>query len=386
MSRSILQPEAGIFYGICWLVVIVRLISRRLHLGSWKSLQLDDYLILVAMATDTVLISIMHQVAKTSSNLIPPGDDISQYTQAEINTRIYGSKLVLVVEQMQILTIWLIKACLLIMYNRMTLVLPQHKIVVATSVYVGVSFVVMEVLYLGVWCRPFNQYWAVPPSSKQCSAATNHLITNAVFNISSDLIIISIPMPLLFKVRLPKKNKIILGLIFCIGTFTIVAAALNKYYSFTHPFGNEWTIWYLRESYTAILCANLPLTYPLIQRVFGLRNWSSNTYDSSNAYGRSTTQPQPPSVRRPDASWSEPTPQQIPRGFRDIFRKTESQEDINGGLGKQKEERDPEFITSAIEMEDAQSHRASSMSGPGSWRTSRSMEDRNKSPETFHHV
>ncbi|CAN9102342.1 unnamed protein product [Alternaria alternata] len=107
----------------------------------------------------------MHQIAKTSSNLIPPGDDVSQYSKAEIKMRVYGSKLVLVVEQMQLLTIWLVKACLLIMYNRMTLVLPQHKIVVATSIYVAVAFVVMEVLYLGVWCRPFNQYWAVPPNS-----------------------------------------------------------------------------------------------------------------------------------------------------------------------------------------------------------------------------
>ena len=92
-------------------------------------------------------------------------------------------------------------------------------------------------------------------------------------------------MPLLFKVRLPKKNKIILGLIFCIGTFTIVAAALNKYYSFTHPFGNEWTIWYLRESYTAILCANLPLTWPVLQRVFKLKSWSHNSYGTSGRYG-----------------------------------------------------------------------------------------------------
>ena len=48
---SILQPEAGIFYGVCWVVVIIRLISRRLHLKSWKRLQLDDYLILVAMVS-----------------------------------------------------------------------------------------------------------------------------------------------------------------------------------------------------------------------------------------------------------------------------------------------------------------------------------------------
>lgn len=59
----------------------------------------------------------------------------------------------------------------------------------------------------------------------------------------------------------------------------IVAAILNKYYSFTNPFGAEWTIWYLRESYTAILCANLPLTYPLVQRLFKLKNWSHNSYD-----------------------------------------------------------------------------------------------------------
>ncbi|KAF1944088.1 hypothetical protein EJ02DRAFT_442831 [Clathrospora elynae] len=365
---SVLQPEAGIFYGVCWIVVIIRLISRRLHRGSWKLLQLDDYLILVAMATDTVLIVVMNKIVKTSSNLIPPGDNVSSYSEAEIQSRIYGSKLVLVVEQMQLLTIWLIKACLLIMYNRMTLVLPQHKIVVCTAIYVGVAFVVMEVLYLGVWCRPFSQYWAVPPNSSQCSAATNHLITNAIFNISSDLIILSIPLPLLFKVRLPKKNKAILFAIFLIGAFTIVAAALNKYYSFTHPFGNEWTIWYLRESYTAILCANLPLTYPLIQRIFGLRNWNSHTYTDNGRYG-STTLPQ----RSTHTNWPEPRAPHIPRGFRDTFRRTESQEDINGGLGKQREEQnDPQFITSAIEMESNKSHRASN---PDSSTTRRSVEE-----------
>lgn len=220
--------------------------------------------------------------------------------------------------------------------------------------------------------------------SEQCSAATNHLITNAVFNISSDLIIISIPMPLLFKVRLPKKNKTILFVIFCIGAFTIVAAVLNKYYSFTNPFGTEWTIWYLRESYTAILCANLPLTYPLIQRVLGLRNWSSNTYTAENTYGPNTVTRATQSAHT-RAYWPEPRAEPIPRGFRDIFRRTESQEDMNGGLGKQREDQDPQFITSAIEMEDARSLRVSSVSNPASWRTSATTEG-HKDQEIFHAV
>jgi hypothetical protein len=44
-----LEPEAGIFYAVCWIVVIIRLTSRRMQRGTWKRLQLDDYLILAAM-------------------------------------------------------------------------------------------------------------------------------------------------------------------------------------------------------------------------------------------------------------------------------------------------------------------------------------------------
>jgi hypothetical protein len=379
-AMSVLQPEAGIWYGVCWITVIIRLISRRLHLGSWKRLQLDDYLIVLTMATDTVLTVIMHKIVVTNSNLIPPGDDVASYTEEEIQSRVLGSKLVLVSEQMQLVTIWLVKACLLIMYNRMTLVLPYHKIVVCTCVYVAVTFVVMETLYFGVWCRPFPQYFAVPPNSKQCSAATNHLITNAVFNISSDLIILSIPLPLLFKVRLPKKNKTILLVIFLIGAFTIVAAALNKFYSFTNPFGSEWTIWYLRESYTAILCANLPLTYPLIQRIFGLRNWNSHTYTGRRPYG-SVTHPQSSGPTR--AYWPEPRQSRIPKSFHDVFRRTETEEDMNGGLGKQRDHLDPVFITSAIEMERTRSNRTLGPESHSSWQ---SVEEGNESPKPYHAV
>lgn len=30
------------------------------------------------------------------------------------------------------------------------------------SAYVVGGFVIMEVCYFGVWCRPFTEYWAVP--------------------------------------------------------------------------------------------------------------------------------------------------------------------------------------------------------------------------------
>lgn len=99
--------------------------------------------------------------------------------------------------------------------------LKQNIAVKIAAVYAGLGFLVMEILYFGVWCRPFNQYWAVPPDNVQCSAATNHLITNAVLNISSDLMIIMIPMPVLLQAQLPIKKKAILCGVFALGTFTV---------------------------------------------------------------------------------------------------------------------------------------------------------------------
>jgi hypothetical protein len=136
--------------------------------------------------------------------------------------------------------------------------------------YIAGSFAVMEILYFGVWCRPFKNYWAVPTPNIQCSAATDHLITNAVFNLSSDIIMLFIGFSLFIRSTLPFDRKLILAAIFGLGIFVILASVLNKYYSFTHPFGSQWTFWYVRESSTAMVVANLPFCWTLLRRLFKL--------------------------------------------------------------------------------------------------------------------
>lgn len=59
-----------------------------------------------------------------STNLIEP-DDIPSLTAADIAERTQGSKLVIVAEQMMCATIWLCKACLLLMYYKMTCVIME---------------------------------------------------------------------------------------------------------------------------------------------------------------------------------------------------------------------------------------------------------------------
>ncbi|KAM0425359.1 hypothetical protein ACHAPT_009416 [Fusarium lateritium] len=295
---SAFVAEIWTWYALTWVIVICRMISRRMLLGSIKKLQVEDYLMLFAMITDTVLMVGMSIVSQTSSNLIDPNDKHTMDKQ-EINERIRGSKWVLVVEQMQIITIWTMKYCLLLMYNRLTFViqlmsLRQNIAVKFVAAYVTIGVVIMEILYLGVWCRPFNEYWAVPPKNTQCSAATNHLIVNTVLNISSDVMIILIPMPIFLKSQLPLKRKIVLCAVFALGAFTvrhptlcapnqahtlqILSAILNKFYSFNEPFGSNWTFWYVRESSTALLTANLPYIWTLLRRIFNLGSFNGSSY------------------------------------------------------------------------------------------------------------
>lgn len=85
-----------------------------------KKLKVDDYMMVATLVPYTALLVTMNIVANTNSNLIPPGVDVDDFSQQDINDRIYGSKLVVVVEQMQCITIWSLKSCLVFLYYRLT--------------------------------------------------------------------------------------------------------------------------------------------------------------------------------------------------------------------------------------------------------------------------
>jgi len=54
------------------------------------------------------------------------------------------------------------------------------------------------------------------------------MITNAVINISSDIMIIILPMPVFLQSQLPLKRKIILCGVFALGIFTVSSHPLTS--------------------------------------------------------------------------------------------------------------------------------------------------------------
>lgn len=261
---------------------------------SIKGLQIDDWIMgLFVTAAYTVLVIFANRWLKVDSNIEPPGFDFGALSPKELSRRVYGSKLVVAVEQMHISVIWACKACLLIMYHRITRTALQYENIAIKILagYTAMGFVIVEVLYFTTWCQPFSEYYTVPTSSLQCITLVHHRIAKAVFSVSSDLIMLSIALQMLIRSLLPVKRKIILCAIFSLGLFVVAASIANFYYSFSDPYQVTWIYWYVRESSTAILVANLPFTWTILREMFELGQFDETnpppawTYHSARTAG-----------------------------------------------------------------------------------------------------
>ncbi|OGM48447.1 hypothetical protein ABOM_003354 [Aspergillus bombycis] len=198
-------------------------------------------------------------------------------------------------EQFCTATTWLVKCCLLMIYSRLTRLLNEHIVVQILAVYVGLSYVLIEILLCAVWCRPIEGYWSPDVDDNfQCSTYFNHMIVSAVFNISSDLVMLCIPLPLFIRSRLRLGKKIAVCGVFGLGFIVILMAVLNRYYSLSTLGSMVFMRWYAAEISTAVYVANLPLMWPLIRVVFHLQTPDYPNYPERE---RATPRSAPPRGR-----------------------------------------------------------------------------------------
>lgn len=231
-----------------------------------------------------VLIQISSQYA---TNLMDPKDYAKVLADPkQVADRIYGSKIVIGLEQCMLFSTWGVKVCMLALFMRLTKNLARlHLYVKGIAVYVAVGFAVIMITYYAVYCRPFQQYWAMPVKNMQCATYQHYSITQAVFNISSDAAMLVVPVPLLMKTQMRLMRKLILLCVMSLGTFTIIAAILNKYFNFASPYTTTYQIWYIREASTAIYVANLMCWWPLLRKLFGLKAFQHNSRRDARADG-----------------------------------------------------------------------------------------------------
>ncbi|POR37901.1 Uncharacterized protein TPAR_01901 [Tolypocladium paradoxum] len=265
-----LAIESWILYVLGAAVVVCRLLSRRIKLGRWRALMIDDYLMVFALVNFTGVVVSINEVAKNGSNYMPP-EEAAALTPEGVHGAVYGSIMTFVLEIFTITATWTVKACLLILYGRLTrnALTKQYMLVKIAFVYCVVTYLLVIFLFVFYWCSPTYEYWAVPVRIMQCATYYHHMKFATACNISSDLLLLFIPIPIIIKTRLPTKRKIILCCILGLGVFNILAAILNRYYNFSTPNSYVFLFWYVAEAGIAMMVGNLPLCWPMLRTVLG---------------------------------------------------------------------------------------------------------------------
>lgn len=143
--------------------------------------------------------------------------------------------------------------------------------------FCAVGYLVIEICFFTAWCRPFHNYWSVPPATFQCAVYHSHLILVLSINTFTDLLMMAVPLPILLRARLSPLKKTILVAVFSLGIFVIICSIMSKFYSLSKPYGSEWVAWYVREAGTAVIVANIPQIWTLVRYLFNVHSFISGS-------------------------------------------------------------------------------------------------------------
>lgn len=186
------------------------------------------------------------------SNLFPP-EQFSAFTQQEIDERIKGSKIVVVSEQVSS------RLCLRAFRTWLTIVVYAERHLGSQGLHAfhvcpydnwdkpyqvdqirccicdnwlgrgancvlyglpSVQWLLVRLHCVSIRSNTYLQR-GMPPPDPQCTTFQRFAMIQAVFNLSSDVLIIAIPIPMIASLTLPLKQKIGLGVLFSMGSFVV---------------------------------------------------------------------------------------------------------------------------------------------------------------------
>lgn len=113
------------------------------------------------------------------------------------------------------LTILLIKISILLLYHRIFIV-PRFQRVVKASIVFMVLYLVSTLLVDFMVCIPVRAYWDTTIKGR-CIDRIKYYIVTAALNIFTDFWILILPMPMVWKLQISLRQKLILCGIFLIG-------------------------------------------------------------------------------------------------------------------------------------------------------------------------
>ncbi|KAF5025632.1 hypothetical protein F66182_2238 [Fusarium sp. NRRL 66182] len=247
---------------------VLRLYSR--HLKAQK-LWWDDYVILFSMAWNLAVVGFIFAMHANGMGLHADKVPVPQI--------IMMAKWLVVAEVLYAWNLGWTKLSLLLMYYRIFRVPYFKKMAWLVGTFVFAWVICITFLFIFI-CVPVEKLW-YPDLPGYCINQVGTWIANAASTIFTDMVILCLPLPPIWKLQLGRPEKLGLTAAFAIGSFVVFASAYRTSVLFTYDANDpSYTLaptvgWTAIEMSAGIVSANLPTMLPVLRLVVRFTGLSS---------------------------------------------------------------------------------------------------------------
>ncbi|KAM5346656.1 hypothetical protein ACJ41O_009661 [Fusarium nematophilum] len=194
----------------------------------------------------------------------------------------------------------LAKLALCIFYLRLS---PQRWLKISTwSAIVFITGYTVGIFFSLIFaCRPIAMSWDATITDGVCINRAGLYIATAVANILSDIILFILPIPMVVKLQIPRRQKIGLAMVFGVASLTVVTSIIRvsilpaMLTDLDATWAISWaSVWIIVESNLIITCATMPTLRKFFKHVAPKLIGESRYGSKTGKSGKSGDNSKPP--------------------------------------------------------------------------------------------
>ncbi|KAK7215796.1 hypothetical protein V2G26_003799 [Clonostachys chloroleuca] len=113
--------------------------------------------------------------------------------------------------------------------------------------------------------RGIGKLYQIPET---CIFKLQNLLVTTILNVLTDGAMLCIPLPLLWKLQVPFRQKLVIGILLSSGIFVMAVALIRLGFSLSSNPSAANVSWDVRETIVGIITVNIPILRPMFNRSF----------------------------------------------------------------------------------------------------------------------
>ncbi|WEW55124.1 hypothetical protein PRK78_000552 [Emydomyces testavorans] len=132
------------------------------------------------------------------------------------------------------------------------------------------------------WLVAATLFWNKSSKGK-CTNESSRVLAGAITNVLTDFLVFALPIPTLWKLRLPIREKLILVILMSLGLIFLSSKLVTNVSIKTTGVGYNVCVWRTVEANLAVICASIPMLRPFARRYLpGMHFKSSRSASASS--------------------------------------------------------------------------------------------------------